>query len=165
MEQAVLVIPDSVAVAIRNGGDISLSRRLLELATIKAYELNRITGKQVMEALGLPDRELLYQFFKENDVRDGYTVEDLERDTEAMDAYLKRVANTGYSREALELMAVQGYQVGELTEHQIQEMLGLETRFEVHAFLKERGVPQGLSASELEENRKGLEALLSQRAQ
>ena len=65
MEQAVLAIPENIAVAIRNGGNISLSRRLLELATIKAYELNRITGKQVMEALNLPDREMLYQFFKE----------------------------------------------------------------------------------------------------
>ncbi|MFN0124885.1 MAG: hypothetical protein ACKV2V_30645 [Blastocatellia bacterium] len=40
----------------------------------------------------------------------------------------------------------------------------MATRFEVHAFLKARGVHQGLSATELEENRQGLEALLSQQA-
>jgi hypothetical protein len=90
MEQAVLIIPDSVAVAIKNGGDVSLSQRLLELATIKAYELNRITGKQVMEALGIPDRERLYQFFKENDVKDSYTVADLEQDTANLEALLNQ---------------------------------------------------------------------------
>jgi len=81
-----------------------------------------------------------------------------------VDAYLKRVANAFYTREALEQMAVQGYQAGELTEHQLQEMLGFDTRFEVHAFLKERGVAQGLSADEFEENRKKFAALLNQPA-
>ena len=78
-----------------------------------------------------------------------------------VDAYLQRIAKATYSREALELMAAQGYQAGELTEHQIQEMLGLETRFDVHAFLKERGIHQGLSASELAENSQALENILS----
>jgi hypothetical protein len=81
----------------------------------------------------------------------------------SVDAYLRRIASTEYSREALELMAAQGYKAGELTEHQIQEMLGFETRFDVHAFLKERGVHQGLSEAELEENRKALQDLLSKR--
>ncbi|MEK7834330.1 MAG: UPF0175 family protein [Acidobacteriota bacterium] len=90
MEQAVLAIPEKIAIAIRNGGSISLSRRLLELATIKAYELSRITSKQVMEVLSLPDRETLYQFFKDNDVKDGYTMEELERDTDALEALLQQ---------------------------------------------------------------------------
>ncbi|MBS1789208.1 MAG: UPF0175 family protein [Acidobacteria bacterium] len=90
MERAVLTIPENIAVAIQSGGNVSLSRRLLELATIKAYELNRITGKQVMEALNLPDRETLYQFFKDNDVKDGYTMEELERDTDALEALLQQ---------------------------------------------------------------------------
>ena len=89
MEQAVLAIPENIAIAIQRGENVSLSRRLLELATIKAYELNRITSKQVMEALNLPDRETLYQFFKDNDVKDGYTMEELERDTDALEALLQ----------------------------------------------------------------------------
>lgn len=90
MEQALLAIPDNIAVAIKSGSTVSLSRRLLELATIKAYELNRITGKQVMEALSLPDRETLHQFFRDNDVKDGYTIEDLERDTDRLEALLQQ---------------------------------------------------------------------------
>lgn len=78
-----------------------------------------------------------------------------------VDAYLQRIAKTTYSREALELVAAQGYQAGELTEHQVQEMLGLETRLDVHAFLKERGIHQGLSPSELAESSNALETLLS----
>ncbi len=78
-----------------------------------------------------------------------------------LDAYLQRIAKTTYSREALELMVAQGYQAGELTEHQVQEMLGLETRFDVHAFLKEKGIHQGLSPSELAENSNALESILS----
>lgn len=88
MEQAVLVIPENIAIAIQSGGSVSLSRRLLELATVKAYELNRITSKQVMEVLNLPDRETLYQFFKNNEVKDGYTMEELERDTDKLEALL-----------------------------------------------------------------------------
>lgn len=90
MEQAVLAIPENIAIAIQSGESVSLSRRLLELATVKAYELNRITSKQVMEALNLPDRETLYQFFKNNDVKDGYTMEELERDTDKLEALLQQ---------------------------------------------------------------------------
>ncbi|MBL8171998.1 MAG: UPF0175 family protein [Acidobacteria bacterium] len=90
MEQAILTIPENIALAIQGGGNVSLSRRLLELATIKAYELNRITSKQVMEALNLPDRETLYQFFKDNDVKDGYTLEELDRDTDNLEALLQQ---------------------------------------------------------------------------
>jgi hypothetical protein len=90
MEQAVLVIPENIAVAIKSGSNVSLSRRLLELAAIKAYELNHITGKQVMEVLNLPDRETLYQFFKDNEVKGGYTIEELERDTHALEALLQQ---------------------------------------------------------------------------
>ena len=78
-----------------------------------------------------------------------------------LDAYLQRLAKAAYSREALELMVAQGYQAGELTERQVQEMLGLETRFDVHTFLKERGIHQGIAPSELAENSNALEAILS----
>ena len=37
MEQAVLLIPETVAADIRNGSETPLPRRLLELAAIKAY--------------------------------------------------------------------------------------------------------------------------------
>lgn len=40
----------------------------------------------------------------------------------------------------MEALAVEGYKSGELTEYQVRTMLGFETRFEVHGFLKSRGV-------------------------
>ena len=70
MEQAVLDIPDEVAAAIRHGTDVTLSRRLLELAAIKAHEADIIiTEREVIEMLGFEDREELHAFFKRYDVR------------------------------------------------------------------------------------------------
>ena len=43
-------------------------------------------------------------------------------------------------RRVLEALAVEGYKAGELTEYQVQKMLGFETRYELDGFLKERGV-------------------------
>lgn len=44
------------------------------------------------------------------------------------------------SRRALEALALDGYKSGELTEYQVRTMLGLATRFDVHAFLKSHSV-------------------------
>lgn len=85
-----LTIPDDVAMEIQIGAGTSLPQRLLELAAIKAYEADIITSRQVQEMLGFADREELYAFFKTNDVRDDYAIEDLERDSAALDELLKR---------------------------------------------------------------------------
>ena len=87
--EVTLNIPDDVAAEIQNGAGTSLSRRLPEFAAIKAYEADIITGRQVQEMLGFADREELYAFFKANDVRDDYTIEDLESDSAALDELLK----------------------------------------------------------------------------
>ncbi len=87
--EVTLNIPDDVAAEIQNGAGTSLSRRLLEFAAIKAYEADIITGRQVQEMLGFADREELYAFFKANDVRDNYTIEELESDSAALDELLK----------------------------------------------------------------------------
>lgn len=77
MEQAILNIPDDVAAAILNGDNVPLSRRLLDLAAIKAHEADLITEREVMEMLGFDDREKLWEFFKRHDVRGArYTAED-----------------------------------------------------------------------------------------
>ena len=44
-------------------------------------------------------------------------------------------------RQMLEAIAIEGYRSGALTEHQVQRLLGLDSRFEVHALLKEHNVP------------------------
>ena len=44
------------------------------------------------------------------------------------------------ARAALEAVALEGYRSDRLSEADIRELLGLETRMEVHGFLKEHGV-------------------------
>jgi len=55
-------------------------------------------------------------------------------------------------RHALEAIAVEGYRTGALSEAQIRRLLGLETRFEVHALLKEHRVPLRYAQADLEED-------------
>ncbi|MGA3186963.1 MAG: UPF0175 family protein [Bryobacteraceae bacterium] len=45
------------------------------------------------------------------------------------------------SRHALEALAVEGYRTGALTETQVKRLLNFETRFQVHALLREFRVP------------------------
>jgi hypothetical protein len=44
-------------------------------------------------------------------------------------------------RQTLEALAVEAYRTGVLTESQVRRLLALESRFQVHALLKEHGVP------------------------
>jgi predicted HTH domain antitoxin len=44
-------------------------------------------------------------------------------------------------RHALEALAVEGYRTGALSENQVRRLLGFESRFDVHALLKEHRVP------------------------
>jgi predicted HTH domain antitoxin len=55
-------------------------------------------------------------------------------------------------RRSLEAIAVEAYRTGALTESQIRRLLGFETRFEVHALLKEHQVPLRYTAADLEED-------------
>lgn len=55
-------------------------------------------------------------------------------------------------RHALETIAVEGYRTGALTETQVRRLLALETRFEVHALLKEHRVPLRFTEADLEED-------------
>lgn len=56
------------------------------------------------------------------------------------------------NRQALEAIAIEGYRTGALTESQIRRLLGLESRFEVHALLKEHRVALRYSMEDLEED-------------
>jgi hypothetical protein len=44
------------------------------------------------------------------------------------------------ARVALEALALEGYRTERLSESAVRQMLGFETRMEVHAFLKQHGV-------------------------
>jgi predicted HTH domain antitoxin len=53
-------------------------------------------------------------------------------------------------RRSLEAIAVEAYRTGALSESQIRRLLGFETRFQVHALLKEHQVPLRYTAADLE---------------
>ncbi len=56
------------------------------------------------------------------------------------------------SRHVLEATAVEGYRTGALSEAQVMRLMGLASRFEVRALLKEHRVPLGYSMEDLEED-------------
>lgn len=84
--EVTLTIPDNVASEIQNGSTAPLSRRLLELAAIKAYEANLIDEWEVIEMLELDGREELYELFKRYDVRAEHI--DLQKESEKLAALL-----------------------------------------------------------------------------
>ncbi|ETX03154.1 MAG: hypothetical protein ETSY1_01020 [Candidatus Entotheonella factor] len=56
-------------------------------------------------------------------------------------------------RGVLESIALEGYRCGALGDGQLRRLLGFETRFEVHAFLKEHDVPLNYGMEDLEHDR------------
>jgi len=63
---------------------------------------------------------------------------------------------------AVEALALEGYRKGLLSEHQVQKMLDLKSRMQVHAFLKENRVPLNYSLADLDQDVKSL-ALFEER--
>jgi hypothetical protein len=59
----------------------------------------------------------------------------------------------GLPRAALEALALEGYRSERLSESQIRELLGFETRMQVHAFLKEHNCYLHYSIEDLEHDR------------
>jgi predicted HTH domain antitoxin len=55
-------------------------------------------------------------------------------------------------RQAMESMAAEFYRAGILTSAEVQRMLGLETRWETDAFLKERGAYLHYSEEDLQQD-------------
>jgi len=62
---------------------------------------------------------------------------------------------------ALEALAVEGYRTRQLSEFEIRQMLGYETRMEVHALLKEHEAYLHYSLDDLEHDRETAERLRS----
>ncbi|HEY1744681.1 MAG TPA: UPF0175 family protein [Granulicella sp.] len=56
------------------------------------------------------------------------------------------------ARVALESFAIDGYHTQQLSEGQIRRMLGYGTRMQVHALLKEHGVPLHYSLEDFEQD-------------
>jgi predicted HTH domain antitoxin len=55
-------------------------------------------------------------------------------------------------RRSLEAIAIEAYRTGALTESQVRRLLGVESRFQVHALLKEHNVPLQYTATDLEDD-------------
>ena len=55
-------------------------------------------------------------------------------------------------RRSLEAVAVEGYRTGALTEAQVRRLLELDTRFQVHALLKEHRVPLRYTEADVEDD-------------
>lgn len=56
------------------------------------------------------------------------------------------------ARVALEALALEGYRTELLSESAVRQMLGFETRMEVHAFLKQHGVYLHYDVADLEQD-------------
>jgi hypothetical protein len=67
-------------------------------------------------------------------------------------------------RAALEAIALDGYRSDRLTEADIRQLLGFETRMEVHGFLKEHGAFLPCTVKDLEHDRE-VARQVAQRAQ
>ena len=59
------------------------------------------------------------------------------------------------------MAALEGYKSGELSAHQVQKMLGFETRMEVDGFLKKHEVFDEMTLEEFDQQSASLEKLLS----
>jgi hypothetical protein len=57
------------------------------------------------------------------------------------------------ARVALEALALEGYRAERLSESAIRQLLGFESRIQVHAFLKEHGVYLHYDLSDLDHDR------------
>lgn len=68
------------------------------------------------------------------------------------DELARQVASEGQdpARVALEALALEGYRSERLSESAVRQMLGFETRIEVHAFLKHHGVYLHYDVTDLE---------------
>jgi hypothetical protein len=55
-------------------------------------------------------------------------------------------------RQALEAIVVEGYRTGALNEKQVRELLGFDSRFQVHALLKEHRVPLQYTAADVDDD-------------
>ncbi len=55
-------------------------------------------------------------------------------------------------QQALEALAIEGYRAGALTESQVRRLLGFDSRFDVHAILKNHGVALRYTESDLQDD-------------
>lgn len=85
--QVTVEIPDTLAAQLIPAGQ-EPSRTVLEDALVQAYRENRISGRQLMDALGIETRYDLDGFLKARNVFIEYTWDELQRDRQIMEEHL-----------------------------------------------------------------------------
>jgi hypothetical protein len=82
------------------------------------------------------------------------------------DELARQVASAGKdpARVALEALALEGYRAEQLSESAVRQMLGFESRIQVHAFLKEHGVHLHYDISDLDRDQLTSERLRAKRS-
>jgi len=88
--EIMLTIPDEVVPDLQNAGTRPLSRRALELLALDGYKSGKLTEYQVRLMLGFENRFEVDAFLKEHEVYYDYTIEDLARDSAALEELLRR---------------------------------------------------------------------------
>ena len=66
------------------------------------------------------------------------------------------------SRDLLEAYAIERYRSGELTAHQVKELLSFDTDLEVDGFLKTHGIHSEFTVEDLEREQAALDLLLGE---
>jgi hypothetical protein len=85
--QVTVDIPDDLAAQLIPAGQ-DPARAVLENALAQAYRENRISGPQLMQALGIGTRDGLDGFLKSHQVWIEYSIDDLNEEREAMERVL-----------------------------------------------------------------------------
>jgi hypothetical protein len=85
--QVTVDIPDNLAAQVIPAGQ-DPARALLEDALVQAYRENRVSGRDLMEALGIATRYELDGFLKARQVWIEYSLEELQSDREVMERVL-----------------------------------------------------------------------------
>jgi predicted HTH domain antitoxin len=74
-------------------------------------------------------------------------------------SYLQEHWGEDFPRRVLESLALEAYRERLIGEARLQRWLGLATRLEAHAFLKEHGVPLNYTLEDLEHDRQTYQRL------
>jgi hypothetical protein len=85
--QVTVEIPDNLAAQLIRAGE-DPSRAILEDALVQAYREEKISGPQLMEALGIETRYELDGFLKSRQVWIEYSLDELNHDREVMEKFL-----------------------------------------------------------------------------
>ena len=81
--QVTMEVPDDIARRLTETG-VDLSRRALELWALEEFKSGHITKPELRRFLGFGTRYELDGFLKSHDVYEDYTMEDFERERDAL---------------------------------------------------------------------------------